>query len=91
MIKSPGHWSNAYLSYIHRSQQLTPAITELMARIDATKQPPWNANKYTLNEPTVLQVYTMLYVTLIHNHFVYHYCQSIYNYVITVIISLHLI
>lgn len=50
MIKSLGHWtSNAYLSYIHRSPRLTPAITELMARTDATNQPPWNADEYTLN------------------------------------------
>ena len=50
MIKSLGHWvSNVYLSYIHCSPQLTPTITESMARTDATNQLPWNANEYTLN------------------------------------------
>ena len=50
MIKSLGRWtSNAYLCYIHRSPRLTPAITELMARTDATNQPPWNADEHTLN------------------------------------------
>ena len=50
MIESLGIWtSNAYLSYIHRSPQFTPTITELMARTDATNQPPWNADEYTLD------------------------------------------
>ena len=50
MIKSLGRWtSNPYLSYIHRSPQLTPTITELMARTDATNQPPWNADEHTLD------------------------------------------
>ena len=45
IIKSLGRWaSNAYLTYIHRSPSLTPAVIELMSRTDATNQPPWEAD-----------------------------------------------
>ena len=50
MIKSLGRWnSNAYLSYIHCSPSLTPAINELMSKTDATNQPPWDADQHKLN------------------------------------------
>ena len=50
MIKTLGRWnSNAYLSYIHSSPLLTPAINQLMSRTDAANQPPWDADEHQLN------------------------------------------
>jgi len=45
IIKSLGRWaSNAYLTYIHRSPSLMPAIMELMSRTDTTNQASWEAD-----------------------------------------------